>query len=171
MWAWPGKKLLFMGCEFAQSHEWRHDTSLDWHLTQYPDHEGVRLLVRDLNKLYASEPGLSATDFNPSGFRWLSCHDADANLVSYLRNSADERTMFAIVGHFGGATRDYRIGVPRQGYWREVLNSNSEYYGGTGKGNDGGRSTEELARDGFGQSINVTLPPLTTTIFKWQAEG
>ena len=170
MWAWPGKKLLFMGGEFAQSHEWRHDQSLDWHLTQYMDHEGVRLLVRDLNKLYASEPALSETDFNPQCFRWLSCHDADANLVSYLRSSADEHTLFAIVGHFGGATRDYRVGVPRQGFWREVLNSNSEYYGGTGMGNDGGRTTEDVARDGFSQSINVALPPLTTAIFKWQAE-
>ncbi|MBI5770518.1 MAG: 1,4-alpha-glucan branching protein GlgB [Verrucomicrobia bacterium] len=171
MWGWPGKKLLFMGGEFAQSHEWRHDQSLDWHLTQYPDHEGVRLLVRDLNKLYTSEPTLSGTDFSPQSFRWLTCQDADANLVAYLRASADERTLFAIVGHFGGGSRDYRIGVPRQGFWREVINTNSEYYGGTGLGNDGGRSAEDLGRDGFSQSINVRLPPLTTTIFKWQAEG
>jgi 1,4-alpha-glucan branching enzyme len=171
MWAWPGKKLLFMGGEFAQSHEWRHDQSLDWHLTQYPDHEGVRLLVRDLNKLYRREPALGETDFSPPAFRWLSCHDADANIVSYLRTSADGRTHLAIVGHFGGASRDYRIGVPRPGFWREMLNSNSAYYGGTGVGNDGGRTAEAVERDGFSQSINVTLPPLTTVIFKWQEEG
>ncbi len=169
MWAWPGKKLIFMGSEFAQSHEWAHDKSLDWRLCQYPDHEGVRLLVRDLNKLYTSEPALGENDFNPQGFRWLSCHDTDANLIAYLRTDSSERSLFAVVGHFGGATRDYRIGVPRQGFWREVLNSNSEYYGGSGLGNDGGRNAEDLPRDGFSQSINVTLPPHTTVIFKWTA--
>jgi 1,4-alpha-glucan branching enzyme len=172
MWAWPGKKLLFMGSEFAQSGEWRHDASLDWHLCQYMDHEGVRLLVRDLNKLYTSEPALSCTDLNPRGFRWLSCTDADANIVAYLRCDPDERSLFAIVGHFGaGVSREsYRIGVPRRGFWKEVLNTNSEYYGGTGLGNDGGRVTEDIERDGFGQSLGVTLPPLTTVIFKWQPE-
>ena len=167
MWMWPGKKLLFMGGEFAQSREWAHDQSLDWHLCQYMDHEGVRLLVRDLNRLYASEPVLGRNDYNPQGFRWLSCHDADANLIAYARSDATEQTLFAVVGHFGGATRDYRIGVPRRGFWREVVNTNSEYYGGTGLGNDGGRNTEDVERDGFSQSLVVTLPPLTTTVFKW----
>jgi 1,4-alpha-glucan branching enzyme len=171
MWAWPGKKLLFMGSEFAQSREWAHDTSLDWHLCQYPDHEGVRLLVRDLNRLYRGEPVLGENDFNPQGFRWINCHDADANLIAFLRSDAAEQALFAVVGHFGGATRDFRIGVPRQGHWREVINTNSEYYGGSGLGNDGGRTTEDLARDGFGQSIKVTLPPHTTFIFKWTAQG
>ncbi len=172
MWAWPGKKLLFMGSEFAQSGEWRHDGSLDWHLCQYLDHEGVRFLVRDLNKLYTSERALSGTDLNPRGFRWLACNDADANIVAYLRCDPDERTLFAIVGHFGaGVTRDaYRVGVPRRGFWREVINTNSEYYGGTGVGNDGGRATEDVESDGFSQSLKVTLPPLTAVIFKWQAE-
>ena len=168
-WGWPGKKLLFMGSEFAQSREWAHDTSLHCHLCQYPDHEGVRLLVRDLNKLYRSEPVLGENDFNSQGFRWITCHDADANLIAYLRNDAAEQTLFAIVGHFGGAQRDYRIGVPRQGFWREVINTNSEFYGGSGLGNDGGRTAEEQPRDGFAQSINVTLPPHTTVIFKWTA--
>jgi 1,4-alpha-glucan branching enzyme len=173
MWAWPGKKLLFMGSEFAQSGEWRHDASLDWHLCQYMDHEGVRLLVRDLNKLYASEPALSTTDLNPRGFRWLACNDADANVIAYLRCDPDERNLFALVGHFGaGTTREaYRIGVPRRGFWREVINTNSEYYGGTSLGNDGGRMTEDIASDGFAQSLKVTLPPLTTVLFKWQADS
>jgi 1,4-alpha-glucan branching enzyme len=147
-WLWPGKKLLFMGSEFGQSREWAHDQSLDWHLCQYMDHEGVRLLVRDLNRLYSQEPVLSHNDYNPQGFRWLTCHDA-------------------AVCHFGGATREYRIGVPRRGFWREIVNTNSEYYGGSGLGNDGGRSTEDIERDGFSQSMLVTLPPLTTTVFKW----
>src|SRR5204863_2848339 len=126
-----------------------------------------RLLVRDLNKLYTSEPTLSQNDFNSQGFRWLTCHDADANLIAYLRSDPTEQTVFAVVCHFGGAQRDYRIGVPRRGFWREVVNTNSQFYGGTGLGNDGGRTAEEIERDGFGQSINVTVPPLTTVIFKW----
>jgi 1,4-alpha-glucan branching enzyme len=167
MWAYPGKKLLFMGGEFAQSHEWNHDSSLDWHLCQYMDHEGVRRLVGDLNRLYVSEPTLGSNDFNPHGFRWINCVDADANLVAYLRTDSSEKSLFVVVGHFGGATRNYRVGVPRRGWWREVINSNSEYYGGTGLGNSGGRSSEDLPRDGYTQSIDLTLPPLTTLIFRW----
>ncbi|MEO7413768.1 MAG: alpha amylase C-terminal domain-containing protein, partial [Opitutaceae bacterium] len=170
MWAWPGKKLLFMGSEFAQSHEWNFDASLDWHLCDYTDHEGVRLLVRDLNRLYTSEPVLSRNDFNPRGFRWLSCQDADASVLAYLRTDVFEQTLFAVIGHFSGATRSYRVGVPRQGFWKEILNTNSQYYGGTGVGNDGGRVAEDIPHDGFSQSIPVTLPPLSTTIFKWSAK-
>jgi 1,4-alpha-glucan branching enzyme len=169
MWGWPGKKLLFMGGEFGQSHEWRHDTSLDWHLCRYMDHEGVRLLVRDLNRLYVGEPVLSANDFNPHGFRWVSCQDADANLLAYLRMDALERSLILIVGHFGGGSgrEDYRIGVPRRGWWQEVVNTNSEYYGGTGRGNAGGRMAEEVPAHGFSQSLSLVLPPATTFIFKW----
>jgi 1,4-alpha-glucan branching enzyme len=168
-WMWPGKKLLFMGGEFAQSSEWAHDRSLDWHLTQYTDHEGVRLLVRDLNKLYTSEPVLSQNDFNSQGFRWLTCHDADANLIAYLRSDANEQVLYAVVCHFGGALRDYRMGVPRRGFWREVINTNSEFYGGSGIGNDGGRQTEDREWDGFSQSIGLKLPPLSAFVFKWSA--
>ncbi len=169
MWCYPGKKLVFMGGEFAQSREWNHSASLDWHLCQYPDHEGVRRLVRDLNKLYVTEPVLSLNDFNPHGFRWVTCHDGDANLIAYLRMDAFEQTLFLVVGHFGGASRSYPVGVPRCGFWREVLNSNSEYYGGTGLGNDGGREASAPERDGFAQSINVRLAPFSTTVFKWTA--
>ena len=169
MWVYPGKKLLFMGSEFGQSQEWNHKVSLDWHLRQYIDHEGIRRLVADLNKLYAAEPVLGSNDFNPHGFRWISCLDADANLIAYLRTDATEQSLFVAVGHFGGATRSYRIGVPRRGWWREVINSNSEYYGGSGLGNDGGRSTEDIPRDGYTQSIDLKLPPLTTLVFKWTA--
>ncbi len=171
MWSWPGKKLLFMGGEFGQAREWRHDASLDWHLCQYMDHEGIRLLVRDMNKLYAAEPALSSTDLNPRGFRWLACNDADANLIAYLRCDPDEKSLFAIVGHFGGGVtrQEYRIGVPRRGMWREMINTNSEFYGGTGLGNDGGRMTDDVASDGFAQSLSLTLPPLTTFVFKWES--
>jgi 1,4-alpha-glucan branching enzyme len=169
MWAYPGKKLLFMGSEFGQSQEWNHKTSLDWHLCQYMDHEGIRRLVGDLNRLYVAEPVLGSNDFNPHGFRWISCLDADANIIAYLRLDASEKDLFLAVGHFGGATRDYRIGVPRRGWWKEVINSNSEYYGGSGLGNDGGRESEDVQRDGYTQSIDIKLPPLTTIVFKWTA--
>ncbi len=171
MWGWPGKKLLFMGGEFAQSGEWNYDTSLDWHLCQYPDHEGVRRLVGDLNRLYAAEPVLGKNDLNPQGFRWLACSDADASVVAYLRIDPEEKTLFAVIGHFSGATRSYRIGVPRRGLWREVLNTNSQFYGGSGLGNDGARHTEDSECDGYAQSLPLTLPPNTTLIFKWTAEG
>jgi 1,4-alpha-glucan branching enzyme len=169
MWGYPGKKLLFMGQEFAQAQEWRHDASLDWHLRQYQDHEGVRLLVRDLNQLYGAEPVLSCNDFNPHGFRWIACHDTAANVLAFLRKDTFEQTLFVVVGHFGGATRNYRVGVPRRGRWREAINTNSSFYGGSGAGNDGGRDTEGIPCDGYEQSLSLTLPPFTTLIFKWMA--
>ncbi|MBI5693742.1 MAG: 1,4-alpha-glucan branching protein GlgB [Verrucomicrobia bacterium] len=171
VWMWPGKKLLFMGSEFAQSREWAHEGSLDWHLCQYLDHEGVRLLVRDLNRLYTSDPVLGENDFNSRGFRWLSCHDADANVIAYLRSDAEETSLYVVTCHFGGAQREYLLGVPRQGHWKEILNTNSEFYGGSGVGNHGGRTTEDIERDGFGQSLRVTLPPLTTIVFKWSGKA
>jgi 1,4-alpha-glucan branching enzyme len=171
MWAYPGKKLLFMGSEWAQSGEWNHTVSLDWHLCKYMDHEGVRRLVIDLNRLYVAEQALGSNDFNPQGFRWINCTDADANVIVYLRTGANEETLFVVVGHFGGVTRRFRVGVPRIGWWREVINSNSEYYGGSGLGNDGGRTAANEPRDGYTQSIELTLPPLTTLVFKWSAGG
>jgi 1,4-alpha-glucan branching enzyme len=158
-----------MGGEFGQSREWNHDASLDWHLCQYPDHEGIRLLVRDLNRLYVSEPVLSENDFNPRGFQWISCHDGDASVISYLRSDPNERTFYAVVGHFSGATRSYRVGLPRPGMWREIINTNSEFYAGNGLGNEGGRVTENISSDGHAQSVAVTLAPFTTVIFKWSA--
>ena len=172
MWAWPGKKLLFMGCEFGQSREWAYAGQLDWHLCQYLDHEGVRLLVRDLNRLYASEPVLSQNDLNPRGFRWINAHDADASVLSYLRMDDFQKTLFAVVGNFTPVPRpNFRIGVPRQGWWKEILNTNSQYYGGSGSGNGGGVNTDGIAANDFAQSINLSLPPTSTTIFKWMAEG
>lgn len=172
MWAWPGKKLLFMGSEFGQSREWNYAASLDWHLRQYIDHEGIRLLVRDLNQLYRKEPVLSRNDFNPQGFRWVACHDADASVISFLRMDRFEMTIFLVVGHFTSVVRKpYRFGVPRRGYWKEIINTNSEYYGGSGLGNEGGRMAEDIPHDGHAQSIELALPPYTTTIFKWSADG
>lgn len=187
MWAWPGKKLLFMGGEFAQSAEWSHNRSLDWHLCQYADHEGVRRLVRDLNQLYRSEPALGTSDLSPEGFQWLACYDTDASVIAYLRKasaaarpsvggaggdaSAQSRrscaALIAIVGHFTPVVREhYRVGVPQAGLWREILNTNSAHYGGSGLGNDGARHTEPIPADGHPQSLLLTLPPHTVLFFR-----
>ena len=172
MWGWPGKKCLFMGCEFGQSAEWNYAGQLDWNLCQYLDHEGIRLLVRDLNHLYTNEAALSRNDLNPQSFRWLAAHDTEASVVAYLRQDAEEHNLIAVVGHFTPLKReDYRIGVPRAGLWRELINTNSEYYGGSGEGNGGAVQTEDVEADGMAQSIVLTLPALSTTIFKWSSEG
>jgi 1,4-alpha-glucan branching enzyme len=161
-----------MGCEFGQSREWAYADSLDWNLLQYKDHEGIRLLVRELNHLYKNEPVLGNHDLDGRGFRWINAHDAGASVISYLRTNESEQTFFAVVGHFTPVMRgNFRIGVPRAGWWKEVLNTNSEYYGGSGAGNEGGRLAEEVPCNGFTHSINLTIPPLTTLIFKWSAEG
>ena len=170
-WAWPGKKLVFMGSEFGQSHEWKHDGSLDWHLLEYLDHEGIRRLVRDLNRLYTAEPAFFANDFNPQNFRWVNCNDADASVISFLRHDAVTGDQFVVIGNYTPVRRDgYRVGFPRPGQWREVINTDSEYYGGTNVGNGGGVRTTDIAADGFNHSAEVVLPPIATVIFKWVGE-
>jgi len=171
IWTYPGKKLLFMGGEFGQTSEWNHDASLDWHLLQYRDHNGVQSLIRDLNKLYTSEPALSQSDFNASTFSWVNCTDGDNSILSFLRTDPSRRSLFLIVGNFTPVTRaGYRVGVPQGGHWAEVLNTNSTYYGGDGIGNLGGCETSGMPSDGQGQSLLLTLPGLSTLVFKWTAK-
>ena len=171
MWGWPGKKLLFMGSEFGQSTEWNYTGSLDWHLLQYIDHDGIRLLVRDLNRLYQQEPVLGCHDKDYRSFSWITCHDSERSVLAYLRKAPDEQSIFAIVGNYTPVARDhYRIGVPKKGFWREMINTNSQYYGGSGLGNDGGRQTQDIPSDGFEQSLSLCMPPLSTTFFKWTPE-
>jgi 1,4-alpha-glucan branching enzyme len=168
MWAWPGKKLLFMGGEFGQSAEWSHSKGLDWDLRQYLDHDGIRILVRDLNHLYCSEAAFGEGDLTPKSFRWLATYDNQASVIAYLRSDPSGDTLFAVVCHFTPVVRpNYRVGVPMRGFWKEVINTNSQYYGGTGLGNDGGRETENSAADGFPQSLRLTLAPLSVSIFRW----
>ena len=170
IWTYPGKKLLFMGGEFGQTSEWNHDRSLDWHLLQYLDHSGVQKLVRDLNKLYTGEPAFSTGDFNPETFRWVNCTDGDDSVISFLRIDPASRTTFLVVGNFTPVTRaGYRVGVPQGGHWAEVLNTNSAYYGGDGIGNLGGCESSAMPCDGQGQSLLLTLPGLSTLVFKWTA--
>lgn len=168
MWAWPGKKLLFMGGEFGQSAEWNYAGSLDWHLLQYLDHQGIRQLVRDLNRLYREEPLLGSHDLDSRGFRWINGNDGDRSVISYLRTDASESGFLAVVGNYTPVAREgYRVGVPRLGFWRELINTNSQYYGGSGLGNEGGRMAQEVPSDGMPYSVVITLPPTSTTVFKW----
>jgi 1,4-alpha-glucan branching enzyme len=171
IWTYPGKKLLFMGSEFGQRNEWNHDASLDWNLLQEPEHEGLRALVRDLNKLYTGDPVLSASDFRSSGFRWVNCNDGDHSVISFARMDEAGKSAYLIVGNFTPMTRTrYNVGVPHAGYWKEVLNTNSTYYGGTGFGNHGGKQSSTQPADGYENSLSLTLPGLSTLVFRWTAK-
>src|SRR6185312_17132892 len=134
----PGKKLLFMGGEFGQWREWTHEASLDWHLCEYPLHSGVQRWVRDLNHQYARAPALFSQDFRAEGFEWVDCSDASNSVIAFMRKSADGNSVALVVCNLTPITRrGYRVGVPRGGRWREVLNSDAQIYGGSGTGNLG----------------------------------
>jgi 1,4-alpha-glucan branching enzyme len=161
MWAHPGKKLLFMGGELAQEREWSHDASLDWHLLERPEHQGVQALVRDLNRIYREEPALWEVDFEPAGFRWLEANDAGDNTLSFLRLAADGRRALACVCNLSPVPRyERRVGLPYGGRWREVLNTDSSFYGGSGIGNLGGVESEPVPWHEQPFSALVNVPPL-----------
>ncbi|NBD37433.1 MAG: 1,4-alpha-glucan branching protein GlgB [Verrucomicrobia bacterium] len=169
MWGWPGKKTLFMGSEFGQSAEWSYDYSLDWHLLQYKDHSGIRDLVRDLNHLYRNEPALAYGDTKVDGFEWVSANDADSSVIAFLRKGRSPRELFLVVGHYTPISRSgYAIGVPMAGYWKEVINTDAECYGGGGGGNFGGLHTDAIAWDNHMNSLKLTLPGNSTLIFKYE---
>ena len=161
MWAHPGKKLLFMGQEFAQEAEWSEKRSLDWHLLEDPEHAGIQSLVRDLNRAYKAEPALWEMDFDGTGFWWIEANDADDNVFAFARRTKDSERVGVFVGNFSPAVReDYRIGLPRSGRWREAVNTDATYYGGSGVGNMGGVEAEAVGWHGQPFSAEVTLPPL-----------
>jgi 1,4-alpha-glucan branching enzyme len=167
MWSQPGKKLLFMGSEFGQVGEWNHDTSLDWHVLQYPNHEGVRRYVEDLNKLYRATPALHQVDFDPRGFQWISAGDADTSVLGYLRRGKEDEDVVVVVANFTPVPRhNYRVGVPRGGHWDEVLNSDARLYWGSGQGNMGGVEAAAAPSHGFPFSLPVTAPPLAIVFFR-----
>jgi 1,4-alpha-glucan branching enzyme len=161
MWAHPGKKLLFMGGELAQPSEWSAERSLDWHLLEQPEHAGIQSLVRDLNRLYRSEPALYELDSDPAGFWWLEPNDADANVIAFARQSRDSSRVVVFVANLSPVVRsDYRLGLPRSGPWREALNTDSSFYGGSDVGNLGGVRPEPIPWHNQAFSAQVTLPPL-----------
>lgn len=167
MFAHPGKKLLFMGSEFGQWSEWNFEQSLEWHLLQHPSHQGLQRWVRDLNHVLRREPALHAQDFDGAGFRWIDCNDSDASVVSFLRFGRNPDEIVACVCNFTPVPRyGYRIGVPRWGWWEEILNSDAGFYGGGNLGNGGGVHTEGIPSHGHPQSLNVLAPPLGCVMFR-----
>jgi 1,4-alpha-glucan branching enzyme len=161
MWAHPGKKLLFMGGELAQGAEWSAERSLDWHLLENPDHAGIQRLVRDLNRTYRDEPALWEMDFEPTGFYWIEANDAADNVVAFARRDVSGDRVLVFVANLSPVPRHgYRLGLPRAGRWREELNTDSNFYGGTDTGNFGGVEAEALGWQGQPYSAEVSLPPL-----------
>jgi 1,4-alpha-glucan branching enzyme len=161
MWSHPGKKLLFMGQEFAQEQEWSHERSLDWHLLEQPLNHGMQSLVRDLNRVYRARPALWENDFEGEGFYWLEPNDAENSVVAFARTSKDFSDIVATVLNLTPVPRyGYRIGLPREGRWVEVINTDSTHYGGSDVGNFGGVVAEPIPWGGQPFSAEVTLPPL-----------
>ncbi|MEP6876386.1 MAG: 1,4-alpha-glucan branching enzyme, partial [Burkholderiales bacterium] len=171
MFGHPGKKLLFMGCEFAQEREWNHDQSLDWHLLADAAHDGVRTLLRDLNALYRDTPALHERDFVPEGFEWIDHNDAQRSVLSFVRRGAKAEALILVVCNFTPTVRrGYRVGVPVDGAWRECLNTDSAHYGGSNVGTPlGAAHADSVACHGRAQSILIDLPPLATVMFEWKA--
>jgi 1,4-alpha-glucan branching enzyme len=160
MWAHPGKKLLFMGCEMAQPTEWNHEGSLPWHLLEQADHAGVQSLVRDLNALYKQEPALWELDADPSGFYWLEGNDADNNVVAFARQTAEgERTLVCVLNLSATPHLGYRVGLPGYGGWREALNTDDPQYGGSGVGNPK-IEIDDIPWHSQPHSAVLDLPPL-----------
>ena len=161
MWAHPGKKLLFMGGELAQEQEWSHERSLDWHLLERPENAGIQSLVRDLNRVYRDEPALWEVDSEPAGFWWLEPNDADSNVIAFARSSAEHERVLVFVANFSPVPRSgYRLGLPRSSRWREAINTDSTFYGGSDTGNLGAIEPEPIPWHGQSYSAELTLPPL-----------
>jgi 1,4-alpha-glucan branching enzyme len=167
MYGQPGKKLLFMGSEIGEWNEWYHEASLDWHLLEYAPHAGLQRWVQDLNRFYRSEPALYEFDLNSKGFDWIAANDSDQSVLSFLRKGGTTDTVVAVVCNFTPVPRtEYRVGVPRGGFWREVLNSDAKDYAGSGVGNGGGVMTEATPSHGQPFSLSLTLPPLAVVFLR-----
>jgi 1,4-alpha-glucan branching enzyme len=167
MYGHPGKKLLFMGSEFGQWREWNHDRSLDWHLLTDPSHAGLTRFVQDLNRNYRGQPALYESDFIPEGFRWIDCNDVDHSVVSLVRLGNSPGDFLVMVFNFTPVPREtWRIGVPEPGRYDELLNSDSELYGGSNVGNLGGVSSEPVPANGFDHSVLLSVPPLGALYLK-----
>jgi 1,4-alpha-glucan branching enzyme len=167
LYSHPGKKLMFMGMELGQRHEWDYDNSLDWHLLNQPLHSGLRRFVQDLNHAYLSHSALYQCDFESSGFHWIDCNDSDNSVVSFIRYATDPSNFLIAVLNFTPVPRHgYVIGVPREGSYTELLNSDAELYGGGNVGNGGLVATEPIAAHGHPNSLRLTLPPLGFLLLK-----
>ena len=180
MYGHPGKKLLFMGDEIAQWDEWNHDSSIDWHLLQYGPHRGMQQLVKDLNRVYKSEPALYANDFQQDGFEWIDCNDGQNSVLSFLRKGQNpagfaplrskgqnpQETIVVVCNFTPVARQDYKVGVPRGGFWKEIFNSDAKEYDGSGVGNCGGTHAWDTGWHGRPHCLSLTLPPLGVLFLK-----
>ena len=167
MYGQPGKKLLFMGGEFGQWREWAHDESLEWHLLEYEAHRKLQHWVSDMNHAYKAQKALHELDCDPAGFEWIDANDSQQSVLSFLRKSLHDKEMVAVVCNFTPMPRyHYRIGVPKGGYWREILNSDSESYGGEDFGNLGGLTADEIPSHGRSHSLDLIVPPLGALFLK-----
>ncbi|MDB5877451.1 MAG: 1,4-alpha-glucan branching enzyme, partial [Variovorax sp.] len=167
MWGHPGKKLLFMGCEFGQRREWTHDGELEWWALDKPEHAGLQRFVRSLNHVYRAEPALYEVDFSPRGFEWISTDDAGASVIAFLRKPIDGGAPVLVVCNLTPQPHThYLLGVPEAGVWREILNSDAADFGGAGWGNMGQVETTDAPSHGRAQSLALTLPPLSTLILR-----
>src|SRR5215471_4729872 len=170
MFGHPGKKLLFMGSEFGQWSEWNHETSLDWHLLDAPLHQALLRWVRDLNTFYRGQGALHELDFDGGGFAWVDCSDFQRSVISFLRRGRNPADHLLFVCNFTPVVRqNYRVGVPRSGFWKELLNSDAPLYGGSGQGNFGGVEAVPLPLHGQPFSLNMTLPPLAVLVYQLES--
>ncbi len=170
-WSLPGKKLLFMGCEFAVSDEWAHDQELAWELLQYPEHQGVLDLISDLNGILRSEPALHRLDFDPEGFSWVVGNDHQNSVLAFERHAPGERPVVVVTNFTPLPHKDYQVGVPVGGEWTELLNSDAERYGGSNLGNDGAIIASDQTNHGRPFSLNITVPPLSVLFLAPTTEG
>jgi 1,4-alpha-glucan branching enzyme len=169
MYTFPGKKLLFMGSEIGQWNEWNYEVSVEWGLLQFDNHRKLQDLVRELNRLYRSHPAFYDNDFHYSGFEWIDFHDVENSIISFLRRSADGHSFLLVCCNFTPVPRQsYRIGVPQAGVYREILNTDSELFGGSNMGNGGAVMSAPIQTHGRPDSVSVTLPPLGVVVFEPQ---
>jgi len=167
MYGHPGKKLLFMGAEFGQWREWVHEESLEWDALQHPSHQGIQKWLKDVNHFYRTEPALHELDFTSEGFEWVDFHDWEESIISFLRKGKTTNDFILTVCNFTPVPRlNYRVGVPRGGFWKEMLNSDATLYGGSGCGNSGGAEATPVPAHGRHHSLSLTLPPLSVLFFK-----
>jgi 1,4-alpha-glucan branching enzyme len=171
MWGHPGKKLLFMGGEFAQRREWTHEGDLEWWVTTLPEHAGVQHWIRDLNRVYRSERSLHQVDFSHEGFEWIDSGNAEMSIVAFVRKSAGAPPVLVVTNFTPVPRSNFLVGIPNRGAWREILNSDAREYGGSGWGNLGGVESVPVSMHGRTDALNLNLPPLATIMLRWEGDG